>query len=413
MRGRSLHTAALGAAIAIIAVVAPAVRARCGAARRRARRPSGVTVIVDFTHFGGDIERGLRARPTRRPRSPRCTPPASTTAGTAQYGDAFVCRIDGLPAPKHEACADHAARERRRGRSATRARPTRRGRTPPRRRVELPAAAGHDRCVRVRQPTRSRASRPSAAIRPTDDRRPRPPTTTAHHRHHPVTAPTVPPTVTTPTVAPPTTTHAPPSAAVDADAHDHRHRSTSTTSAVDDRPRTSTARIVDRTATGDRPRTTAPGRRCRRSSRVVIVVAPRGGRGRRRSAPAGAGRHERDAGSAASFAALPHPAHRPPDRVVDLGDRARDRREPHDQPAAARARSSRVAGIVVAARRTEAPWARAFKCYLLLGVVGDRDPRRVPHRARRRRSAPASTCCSRSRRSRCPGSWRACDSAAR
>ena len=30
---------------------------------------------------------------------------------------------------------------------------------------------------------------------------------------------------------------------------------------------------------------------------------------------------------------------------------------------------SRSPGIVVAARRTEAPWARAFKCYLLLGVV--------------------------------------------
>jgi len=28
-----------------------------------------------------------------------------------------------------------------------------------------------------------------------------------------------------------------------------------------------------------------------------------------------------------------------------------------------------VAGIVVAARRTEAPWARAFKWYLLFGLV--------------------------------------------
>jgi hypothetical protein len=66
---------------------------------------SGVTVIVDFTHFpGGKVERG-------------CAPgqPANglialqnagfTSAGTAQYGDAFVCRIDGLPTPQQEACA--------------------------------------------------------------------------------------------------------------------------------------------------------------------------------------------------------------------------------------------------------------------------------------------------------------------
>jgi hypothetical protein len=66
---------------------------------------SGVTVIVDFTHFaGGKVERG-------------CAPgdPANglqalhaagfTSAGTAQYGNAFICRIDGLPTPQHEACA--------------------------------------------------------------------------------------------------------------------------------------------------------------------------------------------------------------------------------------------------------------------------------------------------------------------
>ncbi len=99
--------ATLGAAIAIIAVVAstvvvPAVGA---ASSSGCNGTTGVTVIVDFTHFaGGNVERG-------------CAPgdPANglvalhaagfRSAGTAQYGDAFVCRIDGLPTPKQDACA--------------------------------------------------------------------------------------------------------------------------------------------------------------------------------------------------------------------------------------------------------------------------------------------------------------------
>jgi hypothetical protein len=60
-------------------------------------------VIVDFTSFRRDIERG-------------CAPghPSSAlvalqsagfaTAGTAQYGDAFVCRIDDLPSSAKESC---------------------------------------------------------------------------------------------------------------------------------------------------------------------------------------------------------------------------------------------------------------------------------------------------------------------
>src|SRR3954454_5831358 len=101
----------LGVAIAMLAVVTPVVvtpvvvATAAGAATPACSATSGVTVIVDFTHFsGGKIERG-------------CAPghPANgllalhaagfTTAGTVQYGDAFVCRIDGLPAPKQESCA--------------------------------------------------------------------------------------------------------------------------------------------------------------------------------------------------------------------------------------------------------------------------------------------------------------------
>ncbi len=105
-----------GVATAIIAVVASAVVASVVVAPLAATAAgatsqsvctttSGVTVIVDFTHFaGGKIERG-------------CAPgnPANAlialhaagfaTAGTVQYGDAFVCRIDGLPTPKQDACA--------------------------------------------------------------------------------------------------------------------------------------------------------------------------------------------------------------------------------------------------------------------------------------------------------------------
>jgi len=95
--------AIIGAAIAILVVAAPAVAT--ASASSGCSATTGVTVIVDFTHFpGGRVERG-------------CAPghPANgltalheagfTSAGTAQYGDAFVCRIDGLPSPKQEACA--------------------------------------------------------------------------------------------------------------------------------------------------------------------------------------------------------------------------------------------------------------------------------------------------------------------
>jgi hypothetical protein len=104
MRARSLHTAALGAAIAILAVVAPVVRA--GAAPAAAcTSTAGVTVIVDFTHFGSAIERGCAAG---QPATALDAMHAAgfETAGTTRYGDAFLCRIDDLPAPKNEACAD-------------------------------------------------------------------------------------------------------------------------------------------------------------------------------------------------------------------------------------------------------------------------------------------------------------------
>ena len=95
--------AAVGAAIAFgaIAVSVP----RRGAAASACCDTVGVTVIVDFTHFGRAIERGCE------PDAPANALDAVhaagfTTAGTARYGDAFVCRIDSLPSPKSEACTD-------------------------------------------------------------------------------------------------------------------------------------------------------------------------------------------------------------------------------------------------------------------------------------------------------------------
>ena len=107
MRRRTFVVPAIGAAIAAAAIVASTIVASApplGAVPGSAcTARSGVTVIVDFTAFHLDIERG-------------CAPghPASalaalrsagfSTAGTAQYGDAFVCRIDDLPSTAKEAC---------------------------------------------------------------------------------------------------------------------------------------------------------------------------------------------------------------------------------------------------------------------------------------------------------------------
>jgi hypothetical protein len=100
-----------GVAIAILVVVASvvvlpfAVLAAGAAPQSACTTTSGVTVIVDFTHFsGGRIERGCA--PGRPANGLIALQDAGfATAGTVQYGDAFVCRIDGLPTPKQDACA--------------------------------------------------------------------------------------------------------------------------------------------------------------------------------------------------------------------------------------------------------------------------------------------------------------------
>ena len=99
-----MRAAATGAAIAVLAIAAPAPH--LGAAPASAcTSVSGETVIVDFTHFGRAIERGCAAgHPATALDALQSA--GFRSAGTATYGDAFVCRIDGLPAPKTEACAN-------------------------------------------------------------------------------------------------------------------------------------------------------------------------------------------------------------------------------------------------------------------------------------------------------------------
>jgi hypothetical protein len=95
--------AAVGAAIAFCAFAVSAPRR--GAAASACSATVGVTVIVDFTHFGGAIERGCDPGEAANALDAVHTA-GFTTAGVARYGDAFVCRIDALPSPRSEACTD-------------------------------------------------------------------------------------------------------------------------------------------------------------------------------------------------------------------------------------------------------------------------------------------------------------------
>ncbi len=98
---RAVAGAVVALAVVLVAIAAPA--ARVDAASEACTTTIGVTVIVDFTHFGGDLQRGCA--PGRPSDALVALHRAGfTTAGTLQYGDAFVCRIDDRPSPRHEAC---------------------------------------------------------------------------------------------------------------------------------------------------------------------------------------------------------------------------------------------------------------------------------------------------------------------
>jgi hypothetical protein len=63
---------------------------------------TGEIVAVDFSAWGGDIERGCDAVLTTGYAALHRA--GFTTAGDAQDGDAFICRIDDKPPPKQQSC---------------------------------------------------------------------------------------------------------------------------------------------------------------------------------------------------------------------------------------------------------------------------------------------------------------------
>ena len=88
-----------------------AVARLAGTAGACAGAATGVTVAVDFKAFGGGERHGA-LRPGKPATGVAALQGAGfTPAGTAQYGLAFVCRINNLPRPAQQPCistpADH------------------------------------------------------------------------------------------------------------------------------------------------------------------------------------------------------------------------------------------------------------------------------------------------------------------
>ncbi len=63
---------------------------------------TGVIVAVDFTHWGGNVERGCDATITTGYHALHAA--GFTTAGDTQDGPGFICRIDDKPPPSEDAC---------------------------------------------------------------------------------------------------------------------------------------------------------------------------------------------------------------------------------------------------------------------------------------------------------------------
>jgi hypothetical protein len=62
----------------------------------------GVTVVVDFSYFGGGIQ--TSCVPGDPGTGLNALQRLYSTQGTQQFGNAYVCRINGLPTPDTEAC---------------------------------------------------------------------------------------------------------------------------------------------------------------------------------------------------------------------------------------------------------------------------------------------------------------------
>lgn len=83
--------------------VAPKVAAVAGTAGACPTTTKGVTVAVDFTAFGQGVK--VRCAPGTPATGVAALQQAGfTPAGTAQYGLAFICRINNLPSTAQQAC---------------------------------------------------------------------------------------------------------------------------------------------------------------------------------------------------------------------------------------------------------------------------------------------------------------------
>lgn len=93
------------AVIALAAVFVTAEPRPQGAQAAACGGHHGVTVVVDFTHFGGGITIACApGDPTTGLAALRTA--GFTLTGTKRYGLAFVCRINNLPAPAADACVN-------------------------------------------------------------------------------------------------------------------------------------------------------------------------------------------------------------------------------------------------------------------------------------------------------------------
>lgn len=100
LRHRAAVVVATIAALATVVVVPAATRADAASCSAT----SGVTVIVDFSHFGGGIQRGCAPSPSNGVDA--LEQAGFTPTGTSRYGLAFMCRIDNEPSPQADPCVD-------------------------------------------------------------------------------------------------------------------------------------------------------------------------------------------------------------------------------------------------------------------------------------------------------------------
>lgn len=105
--GRVRAAAAAAALLAAVVGALPALPARAGAAGAAGPCPdaNGVTVVVDFHELGGGVVVRCAAGPQATGVAALKTAGFAVT-GTARWGEAFICRIDGKPSAAEESCVD-------------------------------------------------------------------------------------------------------------------------------------------------------------------------------------------------------------------------------------------------------------------------------------------------------------------